>query len=228
MGVNMNELVAPFVLSDQMIEYVLSAYAAFQPPDIIFDEFCACFPSIIEEFKKNEKWEDKLQLAIRELHPSRPESQKKYGAVFASMRRTFFSTIDGERLGSVRARLQLMDKVITDLDDHAMLNPKTFVDCQRLKLDVLKAADSQARAFQELRTGNSSLTEEEIKEMVSQLPPHLYEEFKNRYKEGRESPEVILLDIQKTVRNLPDEEIDEQTQEETTETEQAPVIQEEE
>ena len=208
----MNQIVQPFNLTEQQAEYVLSGYAAFLEPEKILIEFCACFPMTVTEFKKDPAWEQRLQLSIRNLYPGHPECQEKYGAMFAGMRRKYLSTIEGEKLSSARARLRIMEETIDELDAHGEKFQDTFVDCKKLKLEVLKAAQKESQVFQDMNVGKHGMTQEEIEDMIAQLPTEEYEEFKERYKKG-EHPDSILLDIQQRVRVLnkveePEEEED--------------------
>lgn len=208
----MNQIVQPFHLTEQQAEYILSGYAAFLDPEKIFEEFCACFPMTISEFKKDEAWKQRLQISIQNLYPGHPECQERYGAMFASMRRKYLSTLEGEKLSSARARLRIMEETIEELDAHGERYQETFVDCKKLKLEVLKAAQKESYAFQESQVGKHGLTEEEIESMVSELPDEEFEEFRKRYKSG-EHPDSILMDIQRRVRIInKGEEPNEETQ----------------
>lgn len=204
-----NELVKPFELTKQQAEYVLAGYAAFQDAETIFEEFKACFPESVIAFEYDSppgEWQKRLQLAIQLLYPGHPNFPKELNILFSGMRRSYLSTIEESRLGSARVRLDIMDKTIKELDEYRekYKDVETVVACQKLKLEVLKAAKTESYAFAESKTGRHGLSQEEIERLMAQLSDSQLAEFKERYAAG-EFPDMIIADM---MRANPDENVE--------------------
>ena len=208
----------PIDLTEQQIEFVLGGYAAYMEREDIIESFHLTFPNAIKEMQAaDDDWAERLDREVQKLYPGHPQFPEIYRILFQTLRSNYLGQLDREKLSSTRYRLKVMAESIEALDALAM-DPKQLANCERLKLEILKAAAVQANDFFDRQTSGSGATEEDIKGMVAKLSDDQLIEFRKRVKAGAD-PDLLVLDLMKGNFVPADDEVEDET-EEAVETEE--------
>lgn len=188
-------LIQPLLLTEQHYEYILAGYAAFLGPEKIKTEFEVCFPEAMRDIRSEVDWDRRLLVTIQHLYPGHPQfDQKRWGVLFAGLRRNYLHSVEDSMLSSPRARLRIMEETLDELSAHAAEHPDTFTECKKLQLDVLKQAKIESRDYYK-HLSTVDITQEEMRARLRTFTIDQITEFKERHKEG-EDPMLIIADIE--------------------------------